>query len=888
MPVSCAAFGCKSRYTVEAREKGITFHRFPKSNPVLLDKWRLAIRRATSTGQLWMPSRYQRLCSLHFEESCFDTTGQTKRLRDDVIPSIFSFPSELQLAMAPASVRLKMASPSAPSEPTPGEAVNGTPKVETAPANKEASISSQVQLQDHIYFIPDVETLKRKLRASEDSRVQKEKELRNAKDREKRLRQTCPSIYQELGKKNLLTPHLQEMLQSYGDIPLELFMKPECEYSVQQRLFALTLQLYNPGAYKYLRNTIKLPLPSARKLRQWLKTYCDKPGLNYLVLEALLKKKKENPPLYTRACLVVDTMSIQQHITFDSQQNELVGFVNLGKGADASGSQEVASEALVLMLVGIAGHWKAPIAYFFIKSLTPEAQKQLVLHALHELSDNGFEIVAVSMERHQRNEEMCTLLGCQFTDPRELQTYFSLPDSEHKHYVLFDVSNEQQMIRDMLKDPGTIQSPDGTIMWQYIDNLMSMHKTAAMHTGSNQLSSHVAAFSQLPKITLVVNTLSNTVAQALAMLQELKYEPFAGCTATVSFIQIIDRLSDILTSKSTRVKGDKGPVNRTNLQHKLDVLQETKEYLLTLTTSDNACLYKCPSAQCILGLLVNITSFMALLPTLLLDQAYVLTHRFSPDHLKIFLNGIQKADGSDNKPTAMNLKRAIRRLLSQCGVWNLYNPQQNEISFVHITEDDRVPCSFRQHLASPFQQNSVMLPDHYYSSRVLNFMLQNSEVYITGWVVRKAFSQLACDKCRWALVTGDTPQDFRNAYHLLQSKDGGAFVPSTGTIKTVLTAEKELHHMLNYQTFKHSTFPLVLEHHVLSLLGSADIFDLKEHITLTELGIDNHHFQLLRLITSLYCALRQAYVVKVTQRIQYQAHVTKILTKPIHVFNENI
>ncbi|CAI9548535.1 unnamed protein product, partial [Staurois parvus] len=216
MPVSCAASGCKSRYTLEAREKGITFHRFPRSNPALLDKWCRAMKRATSTGELWMPSRYQRLCSLHFQQSCFDTTGQTKRLRDDVIPSIFNFPEDSQMKIflqKPEMIENQVMDViELPSKDilriseTPNEELEENMTLGT-------NIDTTSNCQDHPYFIPDIETLKKKLQVSEDSRAQKEKELRNAKDREKRLRQTCRSIYQELRKRKLLCVQLQEVLQ---------------------------------------------------------------------------------------------------------------------------------------------------------------------------------------------------------------------------------------------------------------------------------------------------------------------------------------------------------------------------------------------------------------------------------------------------------------------------------------------------------------------------------------------------------------------------------------------------------------------------------------------------------------------------------------------------
>nr|DBA31379.1 TPA: hypothetical protein GDO54_007240 [Pyxicephalus adspersus] len=813
MPVSCAASGCKSRYTLEAREKGITFHRFPKSNPALLDKWRRAMKRATSTGELWMPSRYQRLCSLHFQQSCFDTTGQTKRLRDDVIPSIFNFPDESQ---------------------------------------------------DHPYFIPDIETLKRKLQASEDSRVQKEKELRNAKDREKRLRQTCCSVYQELRKRNLLCVQLEESLQPYQDIALELFKKPDLEYSAQQRLFSLTLYLYGPLSYKYLRKEMKLPLPGSKRLHQWLKSDCKGPGINSTVIEALLEKKQAQPYLYSRACIVMDTIPVQQNVVFDSQRNEFVGLVNLGAGGTGSAAQEVANEVLVFMLVGTTGHWKVPVAYFFVKLLTAEAQKQLISHVLYELSENGFEVVAVSMERSPRNEDMCTLLGCTFTDPWNPQTFFSLPSNDFKHYVIFDMCYELKTVNNIVEELGSLLGPDGTISWQYIDELMNIPRSARK-------------FPQLAKMPLLANKLSNTVADAVKLIQEVKCQEIDYSQATVNFIQIIDQLFDIFNSSSMRLQGNKGSVSYFNLEEKLQILQGTREYLLTLMTNDGDFLFQTSRGWSINGLLVNIVSLSVLLPWLLTEQEYVTTHRFSTHYLKKFFSSLWTKGKSKASPTAFQVRCAIENLLSQSRF--IDTDFNSEVVFGDTSMDQSL-CGYRQNISSPFADTSIELPDHIYSSNSLSMAVNNSEMYIAGWVVRKAFSQLSCNKCRWALVTEQHPTDFTNAYHLLQVKGGTVYyVPSNGTIRTVQIVDKEVNRMLNHGNSKYSISVFMLQHRTLLALGSADIFNLKDHIAQTELGMDNHHFQLVRFITSLFYELRKSYIHKTTVANQQRALAKQTLAR---------
>ncbi|KAK7130379.1 hypothetical protein R3I93_019877 [Phoxinus phoxinus] len=90
MPEHCAAYSCSNRRTSANKARGITFHKFPK-NKDARKKWEVALRREGFTA-----SASTVLCSQHFKQGDFDRTGQIVRLRDGVIPSVFSFPVHLQ------------------------------------------------------------------------------------------------------------------------------------------------------------------------------------------------------------------------------------------------------------------------------------------------------------------------------------------------------------------------------------------------------------------------------------------------------------------------------------------------------------------------------------------------------------------------------------------------------------------------------------------------------------------------------------------------------------------------------------------------------------------------------------------------------------------------
>lgn len=89
MPRFCAAFGCTNASWKEScQNKNISFHTFPLTNKILLQKWLLNVRRAN-----FSPTRFTPLCSEHFSEDDFEYQPFTKRrsLKKGAIPTKFSY-----------------------------------------------------------------------------------------------------------------------------------------------------------------------------------------------------------------------------------------------------------------------------------------------------------------------------------------------------------------------------------------------------------------------------------------------------------------------------------------------------------------------------------------------------------------------------------------------------------------------------------------------------------------------------------------------------------------------------------------------------------------------------------------------------------------------------
>jgi hypothetical protein len=251
------------------------------------------------------------------------------------------------------------------------------------------------------------------------------------------------------------------------------------------------------------------------------------------MIKTLGERVKEDPGTYGSVSLMLDAMAIRQKIIYDPQKKCMTGFVNLGDGTD---SDIQAKEALVVMVVGLKGHWKAPIAYYLTRVLTADVQAQLIKHSLEALADVGIRVWAVTMDGHSTNLAMCRELGCSLDTTG--QSHFQHPQTAENVYVLFDACHMLKLVRNLLGDYSIIQSPDGLVRWSYVKYLQDQQEDAGLRLGNCLTSTHLNYYKMKMKVSLAAQTISSSVALALECLEQAGYDRFKGCQATVKFIKV--------------------------------------------------------------------------------------------------------------------------------------------------------------------------------------------------------------------------------------------------------------------------------------------------------------------------------------------------------------
>ena len=119
-----------------------------------------------------------------------------------------------------------------------------------------------------------------------------------------------------------------------------------------------------------------------------------------------------------------------------------------------------------------------------------------------------------------------------------------------------------------------------------------------------------------------------------------------------------------MNSKTPFAKGNKAPVSLENLAAWIDKCQKLADYLFALKDEKGNYLRCGHCKTAIWGFVFSIESIASIVKHLLTHKTfpykYVLTYKFSQDHLELLFNEIRRRGGWNNNPNVLQFKYALR------------------------------------------------------------------------------------------------------------------------------------------------------------------------------------------------------------------------------------
>ncbi|XP_001086766.2 DNA transposase THAP9 isoform X1 [Macaca mulatta] len=846
MTRSCSAVGCSTRDTVLSRERGLSFHQFP-TDTIQRSKWIRAVNRVDPRSKkIWIPGPGAILCSKHFQESDFESYGIRRKLKKGAVPSV-------SLYKIPQGVHLK------------GKARQKILK-QPLPDN-----SQEVATEDHNYSLKTPLMIGAEKLAEVQQMLQvSKKRLISVKNYRMIKKRKGLRLIDALVEEKLLSEETECLLRAqFSDFKWELYNWRETdEYTTEMKQFACTLYLCSSKVYDYVRKILKLPHSSI--LRTWLSKCQPSPGFNSNIFSFLQRRVENGDQLYQYCSLLIKSIPLKQQLHWDPSSHSLQGFMDFGLGKLDADETPLASETVLLMAVGIFGHWRTPLGYFFNRA-SGYLQAQLLRLTIGKLSDIGITVLAVTSDATAHSVQMAKALGIHI-DGDDMKCTFQHPSSSSQQIAyFFDSCHLLRLIRNAFQNFQSIQFINGIAHWQHLVELVALEEQEL--SNMERIPSTLANLkNHVLKVNCAAQLFSESVASALEYLLSLDLPPFQNCIGTIHFLRLINNLFDIFNSRNCYGKGLKGPLLPETYGKINHVLIEAKTIFVTLSDTSNNQIIKGKQKLGFLGFLLNAESLKWLYQNYVFPKVmpfpYLLTYKFSHDHLELFLNMLRQVLVTSSSPTCMAFQKAYHNLetrykfqdevfLSKVSIFDISVARRKDLALwtvqrqygVSVTKtlfheegicQDWSNCSLSEALLD--------LSDH-----------RRNLICYAGYVANKLSALLTCEDCITALYASDLKASKIGSLLFVKKKNGLHF-PSEGLCRVINICERVVrtHSRMAIFELVPKQRELYLQQKILcELSGHIYLFvDLNKHLFDGEVCAINHFVKLLKDIIICFLNIR--------------------------------
>ncbi|KYN15587.1 THAP domain-containing protein 9 [Trachymyrmex cornetzi] len=578
-------------------------------------------------------------------------------------------------------------------------------------------------------------------------------------------------------------------------------------------------------------------LPHPETIRKWYQNVNGLPGISKEAINTLKLK--------------IDKASSEGKVCY--------GYMDLGTGI-INDSLPVAQYALVFLVTCINSHYKIPIAYYLIHSLSGKERANLLTQCLLILHEANVHIVSVTVDGATSNISMLNKMGANLSmkDVNQLVPYFIHPKSKKKIYVLLDACHMLKLIRGAFDNKYILWDKDGQIIcWKYVKLLVDLQEKEELHAGTKIRRRHLNWRKEKMKVILAAQVCSTSVANALLFCeQDLKLPDFVGCKPTARFCLEINNIFDLLNfnkNQSARC------ITAENYNEICEQVNNHCNYLQGLKDAEGPIL-KSNLKVGFFGLFLCLQSVLGLSKILLSDDnfQYLLTYKLSQDHLETFFSAVRSRGGFNNNPNAKQFMSAYKRLLVHAEVdisKSANNIVLDETVVLNVSSAILVPHkdinNVMQDDTDEHDIYSIDKSDHdyslYHNEWLHSDYVQDVVTYIAGFIARSVTKIIKCEICASYLI-----QD-KVLSHLQKRKcRGGLISASENLVQTCLIAEKVFRIHNNVLTTKNIMSKLVLE--TIATIPS-DVFKNETHLY-DQSPMADHRKQLLEIILTKYFNLR--------------------------------
>lgn len=245
-------------------------------------------------------------------------------------------------------------------------------------------------------------------------------------------------------------------------------------YTIDDKIFALSLLKQSPRGYRHLQKTFALP--SRRTLMAILNAIPFNSGINDRIMKSLKATVDSMDEANKYCCLLFDEMSLEASLSFNKSKDCISGFEDCGDGR----KKKFADHVSVFMARGIRRKWKQPICFYFSEHGMNAAQiaKQLKL-VISSLQSIGLHVVATICDQAASNTAAMNILQSE-TQMKAMSAgaenrCFGFDANGEEIFILYDPPHLLKRIRDNFIDG------KAKFQWQHNEQVASWNDIVSLY-----------------------------------------------------------------------------------------------------------------------------------------------------------------------------------------------------------------------------------------------------------------------------------------------------------------------------------------------------------------------------------------------------------------------
>ena len=317
--------------------------------------------------------------------------------------------------------------------------------------------------------------------------------------------------------------------------------------------FALHLHLRSPAAYRALKESSVVKLPSERTLRDYSSIFHPAAGFKKEVFADLRHQASKLEGTAKYVVLMLDELSVQDDLVFNSSTNELIGFVNLGEEMNQVFQNDVsctvATHALVFMVCGIASRLKFSLGYFATTTATSGMLYPLTWRAVGLCEGYaGLKVIAVVSDKASSNQKLYRMLSTEERIAYKAINVFAMEQSRPL-FMFSDPPHLIKTVRNNLANSGhgkkRLLWNESEMTWDHIISLYEADRLSGVRKLPKLRNEHIylTPYSKM-RVNLAAQVMSETLGKVM-----LTYGPAKG-KETAKLILMIDKFFDCCNTRS--------------------------------------------------------------------------------------------------------------------------------------------------------------------------------------------------------------------------------------------------------------------------------------------------------------------------------------------------